>query len=596
MIKYCYIIILEEYIHICIMANRFNSKETLKEAVELWCNNRSRAEEQYGNISDWDVSEVTDMSDLFSGCTTFNDDISRWDVSKVTNMAGMFKEARAFNQPIGDWDVSNVTNMEEMFAIALVFDQPIGDWNVSKVTNMQDMFEWAKAFNNPIGDWDVSKVTNMKGMFHYAYEFNQPIGKWNVSKVTNMQEMFCEAKAFNRPIGDWDVSNVTNMSTMFQDAYEFNRPIGKWNVSKVTDMSWMFVLTEPFDQPVGFNQPIGDWDVSNVTNMEQMFAGATAFNQDIHNWNVSNVTNMEDMFLDADAMQPDNRPQAPAVRPPAPPQTFRPASPAIPPPVNDYNSIAATPLEESSAIFDTDATAIDIIDTGEEFNVKTYIDANIRNIAFKVGNTYSICTKDDIENNCINSESNIIFGCHRVDTSIVPRAQNVIRDIPYINPRCFGILVGLFRLSDIKTVLTDPTIRCIEVGNYPTENGVRALNPRPVTELATVTSLSMLGRNPNALGALHCQDGQKMQVYSLRQMVFPPLPPAVVVPPPVPSAAVAPAPTSWWSRLGLGNRRGGSKQTRSIPRQSKRKLSKKGKHSRKQKQTKKRGARKTRRG
>jgi hypothetical protein len=311
---------------------------------------------------------------------------------------------------------------------------------------------------------------------------------------------------------------------------------------------------------------------------------------------------MQDMFLDADAMQAENRPRAPAVRPPAPPQTFRPATPEMPPPVNDYYNIAATPLEESSAIFDTDATAVDIIDTGEEFNIKTYLDANIRNIAFKVGNTYSICTKDDIENNCINSASNIIFGCSYEDTSIIPRAQNVIRDIPYINPRCFGILVGLFRLSDIKTVLRDPTIRCIEVGDYPTENGVRALNPRPVTELVTVTSLSMLGRNPNAIGALHCQAGQKMQVYSLRKMAFPPLVPsaAVAVPPPVPSAVVAsppvPAPTSWWRRFGFGNRRGGAKQTHRIQRKSNKTHSRKGKHSRKHKQTKKRGARKTSRG
>jgi hypothetical protein len=44
--------------------------------------------------------------------------------------------------------------------------------------------------------------------------------------------------------------------------------------------------------------------------------------------------------------------------------------------------------------------------------------------------------------------------------------------------------------------------------------------------------------------------------------------------------------------VGLGNRRGGSKQTR----KPNRKHSRKGKHSKKQMQTKKRGARKTRRG
>lgn len=398
-----------------------------------------------------------------------------------------------------------------------------------------------------------------------------------------MTNMFGEAYKFNQPIGAWDVSNVTGMSYMFRNAHKFNQPIGDWNVSNVTNMNYMF------GNAFKFNQPIGLWNVSNVTMMENMFENAILFNQDIRNWNMSNVTRMENMFRDAIAMQPENQPPAPAPRPPAPPQTDRPqlryrysltdgtlhALPPQPEPQPRprpqpespativYNNIAATPLEESSAIFDTDATAVDIIDTGEEFNLKTYLDANVRNVAFKLGNAYYICTKDDIQNNCINSDSNIIFGCKKVDTSIVPRAQNVIRDIPYINPRCFGILVGLFRLSDIKTVLNDPTIRCIEVGDYPTENGVRELNPRPVKELATVTSLSMLGQNPNALGALHCQDGQKMQVYSLRKMAFPP-----------------------------AAEMGGSKQTR----KSNRKHSRKGKHSKKQKQTKKRGVRKTRRG
>ena len=541
------------------MANRFLTKETLKEAVDLWCKNRDEAKERYGHIRKWDVSGVTNMRQLFQHKKKFNDNISRWDVSNVTNMSGMFHGARAFNRPIGVWNVSNVTDM----------------------TNM---FEGAFAFNQAIEDWDVSNVTSMRFMFHGAELFNQPIGLWNVSNVTYMTNMFGEAYNFNQPIGAWNVSNVTGMSYMFRNAHKFNQPIGLWNVSNVTDMNCMF-------------------------------ENAFKFNQNISNWDMSNVTKMENMFSDAIAMQPENQPPAPAPRPPAPPQTVRPqlryrysptdgtlhALPPLPQPrprpqpespaTIVYNNIAATPLEESSTTIgvDDEPEAYDSIITLKNINVKTYLAEDIRNIAFKIGNAYSICTKDDIIDNCINSDSNIIFGCKKVDTSIVPRAENVIKDMPYINPRCFGIVVGLFRLSDIKTVLNDPTIRCIEVGDYPIdEKGVRAENAMPNKELVTVTSLSMLGRNPNALGALHCQDGQKMQVYSLRKMARPSVPAAVDVPS-VPAAVdVLPVPASWWRRIL--NRRGGSKQTRRIQRTSKRK------HSKKQKQTKKRGARKTRRG
>ena len=44
-------------------------------------------------------------------------DISQWDVSNVTDMRGMFGNASSFNQPLNNWNVSNVRRMRDMFTV-----------------------------------------------------------------------------------------------------------------------------------------------------------------------------------------------------------------------------------------------------------------------------------------------------------------------------------------------------------------------------------------------------------------------------------------------------------------------------------------------
>ena len=48
---------------------------------------KEAATKKYGPIENWDVSEVTDISHLFSSKATFNSDLSSWDVSRVTIMS-----------------------------------------------------------------------------------------------------------------------------------------------------------------------------------------------------------------------------------------------------------------------------------------------------------------------------------------------------------------------------------------------------------------------------------------------------------------------------------------------------------------------------
>ena len=48
----------------------------------------------------------------------------------------MFLCILAFNQLVGKWNIKNVTNMKNMFSGAEEFNKPIGNWYITKVTNM----------------------------------------------------------------------------------------------------------------------------------------------------------------------------------------------------------------------------------------------------------------------------------------------------------------------------------------------------------------------------------------------------------------------------------------------------------------------------
>jgi surface protein len=225
------------------------------------------------NLNTLDVSMVTKMDSLFASHKKYNGDISQWSVSRVTDMSDMFKGSK-FNGNISNWNTSQVTDMSKMFAKS-EFNQDIGNWNTSNVTKMSKTFVNSQ-FTKDISQWDVSKVTNMKQMFKSS-KFNGDISQWNMSNVVDVDSMFEESE-FNKDIGNWKLPKVTSMKRMFEGS-KFNGDISQWDVSKVTNMSRMF-------QSSNFNSDISSWDVSRVKKMKDVFKGSD-FKGDTSNWDTS---------------------------------------------------------------------------------------------------------------------------------------------------------------------------------------------------------------------------------------------------------------------------------------------------------------------
>ena len=139
-------------------------------------------------------------------------------------------------------DTSNITDMSNLFSginykeIKLKNNIDISGWNVSNVTTMRDMFSDCENFKGTgLENWDVSNVENMYCMFASCYSFKGVgVENWNVSNVENMGATFFQCKNFNSDLSNWDVSNVKDMGYMFSDCEKFEgKGVENWKVSKI---------------------------------------------------------------------------------------------------------------------------------------------------------------------------------------------------------------------------------------------------------------------------------------------------------------------------------------------------------------------------
>lgn len=153
------------------MSIQFNNS-SLRTAVQHWAINQSEAEKKFGPISEWDVSKVTDMDDLFNGWLEEDEDEDEYQYEEASDFESMSRDEqmrvfseniRYLNPDISKWDVSNVKSMERMFHFAFEFNQDISGWNVSNVESVYNMFYCANAFDCDISGWDVSNVNEYFG-------------------------------------------------------------------------------------------------------------------------------------------------------------------------------------------------------------------------------------------------------------------------------------------------------------------------------------------------------------------------------------------------------------------------------------------------
>ena len=220
------------------------TKEELSKNIQELLNNDKR------NFNCIDTSKITDMSYLFNN-EIFNKlefDVSEWNVSNVTNMERMFIGCDKFDNDLSKWNVSNVTNMEKMFIGCRKFKGVgLSSWDVSNVEDMSGMFKSCINLSEDLSNWNVSNVKYMSSMFYYCLLFDCNLSKWDVSKVVLFNEMFDNCEIFKgKGVDKWNTISAQDTGFMFYECIKFNADLSKWNIEKILEMRFMFAGCKKF--------------------------------------------------------------------------------------------------------------------------------------------------------------------------------------------------------------------------------------------------------------------------------------------------------------------------------------------------------------
>ena len=168
--------------------------------------------DEYGalhKIQQWGDVKWQTMEGAFEGCKAvwyIDENLGKPDLSQVTSCARMFAGVEKLYMPLADWDVSTVTDMSQMFqGCSKFFNNPMGNWNVSTVKNMSRMFEGCEKYNQPLDQWNVSQVEDMERMFEGCTSFNQSLANWKLRKCKKLGLGHCgmSVENYSKTLQGW---------------------------------------------------------------------------------------------------------------------------------------------------------------------------------------------------------------------------------------------------------------------------------------------------------------------------------------------------------------------------------------------------------
>ena len=166
---------------------------------------------------------ATSCYDMFYGCKSLTQlNLSNFDTSQVINMSGIFSACTALTQlNLSSFDTSKVTAMGGMFNCCYKLTQlDLSSFDTSKVVYMDNMFSYCKSLTQlDLSNFDTSEVYRMDDMFYDCQKLNiiYISAKWKTNSIVYSGNMFngcCSLTGFSQ-----EKTNVKMAKPVEQSGY-----------------------------------------------------------------------------------------------------------------------------------------------------------------------------------------------------------------------------------------------------------------------------------------------------------------------------------------------------------------------------------------
>ncbi|MBP3764724.1 MAG: BspA family leucine-rich repeat surface protein [Bacteroidaceae bacterium] len=174
-------------------------------------------------LENLNMSEVTDMSGLFSGCSSLTRlNLSNLDTRNVTDMHRAFANCENLTSlDLSSFNARNVTNMSGLFAgCSSLTSLDLSNFDTRNVKDMSGMFSGCSSLAFDLSSFDTRNVENMSAMFSsckFLKAKTLDLSSFNTQKVTDMSSMF-SSNGYLKTIyvgAGWSTESVTNSKDMF---------------------------------------------------------------------------------------------------------------------------------------------------------------------------------------------------------------------------------------------------------------------------------------------------------------------------------------------------------------------------------------------